>query len=234
MASLEQTRAYLHRHHGSAEDVVQRTRATFAERHGADFWAFWHSHVQPAFTARATPVVVDFGTGEGLFLQELASRYPTARLFGVECAEYMLALTPTAPARWQRIVDDLHHPHLPLADGEVDVVIASLVLHELEQPMLALREAARILRLGGRLCIIDLTRGPLQTYLEKRYSAEFGKFSAAQDPDALANVFNHFQEHNRFTEDDWRFLIEANGFHILAQQSPRPALLWLAAERLTA
>lgn len=45
---------------------------------------------------------------------------------------------------------------LPLADGELDAVCLVLVLHHLADPGRALAEAARCLKPGGRLVVVDL------------------------------------------------------------------------------
>src|SRR5690606_1688377 len=45
---------------------------------------------------------------------------------------------------------------VPLADESVDLAILSQALHHAEHPETAVREAARILRPGGQLIILDL------------------------------------------------------------------------------
>lgn len=45
---------------------------------------------------------------------------------------------------------------LPLEDGSCDVATCVLVLHHVPEPVLALREAARILAPGGRLLVADM------------------------------------------------------------------------------
>jgi ArsR family transcriptional regulator len=47
---------------------------------------------------------------------------------------------------------------LPLADGEVDLVVLSQALHHAEAPARALTEAFRILAPGGRLLLLDLAK----------------------------------------------------------------------------
>ena len=49
-----------------------------------------------------------------------------------------------------------HAEDLPVCDGAVDYVFANMCLHHLAQPSVAIREMARILRVGGRLTITDL------------------------------------------------------------------------------
>src|SRR5262245_28122716 len=47
---------------------------------------------------------------------------------------------------------------LPLASGEVDVVVLSQTLHHAEEPARALAEAHRVLAPGGRLLVLDLLK----------------------------------------------------------------------------
>ena len=45
--------------------------------------------------------------------------------------------------------------HLPLRDWEADCTVISLVLHHLARPIDAIREAGRVLKIGGRLIIAE-------------------------------------------------------------------------------
>jgi ubiquinone/menaquinone biosynthesis C-methylase UbiE len=47
---------------------------------------------------------------------------------------------------------------LPIEDGELDAAILCMVLHHLPEPPDVLREAARVLKSGGKLLIVDMLR----------------------------------------------------------------------------
>ena len=46
--------------------------------------------------------------------------------------------------------------HLPVRDRETDCVVINMVLHYLDDPSIAIAEAGRIIRNGGRLVIAEL------------------------------------------------------------------------------
>ena len=98
-------------------------------------------------------VVADVGTGTG-FLAEAAVE-AGARVIGVDISDGMLA---QVRARLQgrpfeaRVGDTAA---LPLADGEVDAVVANMVLHHADDPPAAIREMARVVKPGGRVVITD-------------------------------------------------------------------------------
>jgi demethylmenaquinone methyltransferase/2-methoxy-6-polyprenyl-1,4-benzoquinol methylase/ArsR family transcriptional regulator len=100
--------------------------------------------------------VLDLGTGTGRMLELLA---PLAtRAVGIDQSPQMLAL---ARARIERCglrnaqlrQGDLYA--LPIDRNSYDLVVLHQVLHYLDDPSRAVREAARALRPGGRLVIVD-------------------------------------------------------------------------------
>jgi ArsR family transcriptional regulator len=101
--------------------------------------------------------LLDIGTGTGQLLELLAQR--TTGGLGVDASRAMLAL---ARARLSRPglthctvkLGDMYR--LPMADGSFDHVVLQMVLHYAEDPAAALAEAARVLRPGGTLVVIDL------------------------------------------------------------------------------
>ncbi len=56
---------------------------------------------------------------------------------------------------------------LPVADGELDLAVLSLVLHYVVEPAAVLAEAARTLRLGGRVLVLDMLPHPRAEYRER-------------------------------------------------------------------
>jgi len=101
--------------------------------------------------------VADLGCGEGYLAIE-AARW-ARRVTAVDRSAEVLARARDLAARrrvrnitWKR--GELEH--LPLGDGSVDIALLSQALHHAARPDVALAEAHRILRPGGRLLVLDL------------------------------------------------------------------------------
>jgi ubiquinone/menaquinone biosynthesis C-methylase UbiE/DNA-binding transcriptional ArsR family regulator len=56
---------------------------------------------------------------------------------------------------------------LPISDGELDVAIMMLVLHHVPDPAAVLREAARVVRPGGRLVVCDMLPHDREEYKQQ-------------------------------------------------------------------
>lgn len=101
-------------------------------------------------------VVLDMGTGAGLLLPALLQR--AERVIAVDASTTMLELARRTVgeevARCDFRLGDLGH--LPVADGEVDGVMACMVLHHLSDPRQALAEARRALQPAGWIAVVDL------------------------------------------------------------------------------
>ena len=207
---LQQTQEMLAKHHRDGEAFVELMKETHAGRFNDAFWAVWAERVEPILPEQ--PVVLDLGTGPALFLKEVAQRHPKIKAIGVECAEYMLNATKDLPENCEIITADLHDPQLPLADDSVDAVVASVVLHEMHQPIRTMQEMQRCLKPGGIFYVMDWVRAPLSQYLEE---SELAVFDRKTDLGELEDLFIHFIEHNRFSIDDLAFMLENTGFRIL-------------------
>ena len=148
---MQQTQEMLAKHHRDGEAFAQLMKDTFEERFGDEFWALWQANIGPVLPEK--PTILDLGTGPGMLLKAFAERYPGVRAIGVECAPYMLNASVELPVGCEIISADLHDPHLPLAEGSVDAAIASVVLHEMHQPVRAMQEVHRCLKRGGRFSL---------------------------------------------------------------------------------
>ncbi len=109
--------------------------------------------------------MLDLGTGTGAVLRELASRpHPPRDVLGVDSSAAMLQRVPALPDGWR--VNEADVTDLPLANGSVDALSASYLLHVLAAPTrrLAVGEMFRVLRPGGRAGVLvpALPRGALR------------------------------------------------------------------------
>ena len=150
-------------------DEVRRARSTQAARYFETHAANWDQlramHVAEATVEAAIlqavgdrPILglLDIGTGTGRMLELLAPR--ATRALGVDQSPRMLGM---ARARLERA--GLRNTQLrqgdifalPVERGGYDLVVLHQVLHYLDDPSRALREAARTLRPGGRLMVVD-------------------------------------------------------------------------------
>ena len=98
-------------------------------------------------------VVGDLGCGTGQIARTLSPF--VRRVVGVDASDAMLH------AARQRAGNNIdlrqgRLEELPIADGELDVALLFLVLHYVVEPARALSEAARVLKPGGTLLVVDM------------------------------------------------------------------------------
>lgn len=101
--------------------------------------------------------IADLGCGEGTFTQLLARR--ARRVIAVDNSEKMVAYAAEVSQRnglenVEFRLGDLENP--PIEDASVDLAFFSQSLHHAQHPARAVSSAARILRPGGRIVILDL------------------------------------------------------------------------------
>jgi ubiquinone/menaquinone biosynthesis C-methylase UbiE len=139
---MDETREYFDRVAGEWDDMRRR---------------FFGDGVRNAAIAAAgiSPgeLVADVGTGTG-FLAE-AALDAGARVVGVDVSDGMLAQVSGRFAGRAFEARQGDTDALPLQSGEVDAVVANMVLHHAPDPAGAIREMARVLKPGGRLVITD-------------------------------------------------------------------------------
>jgi ubiquinone/menaquinone biosynthesis C-methylase UbiE len=101
--------------------------------------------------------LLDIGTGTGRVLELLAPRVRQA--LGIDASKAMLALARarlSGPGFAHTAVRLADMYRLPLADHSFDTVVLQMVLHHAEDPAGAVREATRVLNIGGMLLVVDL------------------------------------------------------------------------------
>lgn len=103
--------------------------------------------------------VVDLGAGEG-DLAMLLARFAGSVVAVDQSPAMLKQVKERAAAAGLTSVNvcEADLESLPLADASADAVILSQALHHAAQPALAISEAARILRPGGRMVVLDLFR----------------------------------------------------------------------------
>ncbi|MBD8876239.1 ArsR/SmtB family transcription factor [Roseibium polysiphoniae] len=118
---------------------------------------------------------LDLGTGTGRLLELLSDRYVSA--LGIDASHDMLSVARANLARIGLSNAQVRHGDiyaLNVPPRSFDVVAIHQVLHFLDDPARALAEAARALRPGGRLLIIDFAPHELEFLRETHAHRRLG------------------------------------------------------------
>ena len=163
------------------QEVLRQRRENF-ETHGTDAgqlvpgrsWAAWAralGHLLPALD------VADIGCGDGHLAIE-AARW-ARRVYAIDRSPAVLQRARALARKhgasnivWKRGEIE----RVPLPDASVDVALLSQALHHAKDPALALGEAVRILRPGGRALLLDL-RPHDQSWVKDRLGDHWLGFS---------------------------------------------------------
>jgi len=153
-------------------------------------------------------VVLDLGSGGGIDVLLSARRVgPTGKAYGVDMTGEMLALARDNQRRAG--VENVEFlagtiEHLPLPDASVDVIISNCVINLSADKPQVLREAARVLKPGGRFAVSDvLVRGEVPPDVRRNMELWVGCLAGA------------------LREDDYVAGLEAAGFEDVQVESWR-------------
>ena len=102
---------------------------------------------------------MDLGAGPGFFTLPAAQLVgQTGRVYAADVAPSMLEIcqrrATEAGLTW---IEPVHsqESHVPLPDTTADRVLIAFVLHEADEPAALLKEAARLLRPGGEVAVVE-------------------------------------------------------------------------------
>ncbi len=124
--------------------------------------------------------VGDLGCGTGQ-TSELLSPY-VQRVFAIESSSAMHKAARTRLGNLPNV--ELHRGDLkalPLDDESLDVALLHLVLHHVGEPPVVLAEAARALKPGGRILLIDMQR-----HDRREYQQQMGHVWLGFEPEQLS------------------------------------------------
>ncbi len=168
--------------------AIKRQRVEAASAYFRDNAAQWHRirslyvderEVEAALTQIVAAVqprdLLDIGTGTGRMIEVLAPLAQNA--LGIDQSREMLAVARVnlERARLENSMvrrGDMYQ--LPLPDHSFDAVVIHQVLHYADRPAAAIAEAARVLRPGGVLVVVDFAPHGLEFLREEHAHRRLG------------------------------------------------------------
>ncbi len=132
--------------------------------------------------------VADLGAGEGTLSQLLAQR--AKHVIAIDNSEKMVEFGKSLAkkhdlANLEYRLGDIETP--PIDDTSVDLAVFSQALHHARHPSIAIQEAHRILKPGGRLIILDLLQHTFEKARDLYYDTWLG-FSEVELKDMIAKA----------------------------------------------
>ena len=163
-------------------------------------WGLGHVHIAPHFT------ILDVGCGGGRTIDKLATLASAGRVSGIDISNQSVLVSRKTNARWiaaGRVdIQQAAVSKLPFTDAQFDLVTAVETHYYWPDPIADLREIARVLKPGGRICLIA-----------EVYKGE--TFSALLQP-AMKLIGARY-----LTVDEHRALLAAAGFAEIAIDTER-------------
>lgn len=196
----------------SDQELLERMIESHDGRFDDAFWEYFTEQVAPHLPA--SPAVVDLGCGPGLFLRDLSRRYPDASLVGLDVTQAMIDYAGTLEYAGQMPdyrLCNVAAGGLPLQDASVNLLSMVAVFHVLDDPLMMCEEIRRVLAPDGVFLLQDWVRTPIADYVENMVG------DLPPDVAAIARqrMLRLFPTHNKYTVDDWLWLLGEGGFEVL-------------------
>lgn len=205
----------------SDQDFVQRMINSHDGRFDEVFWNHIEASVKPLLPT--APRIVDLGCGPGLLARDFALRFPAGDIYGfdltaamIDHANNKIEFEGKKPSF--EVLDITANP-VPLEDGSVHLLTMAAVLHVLDDPLKICHEIRRLLAPGGVFLLVDWVRQPLSTYLDMMM-ANVPPETAEQVEKSMLRLS---VAHNKYTVDDWIWLLDKGGLKVLNHTQLRSA-----------
>lgn len=150
-----------------SEKMIQDYVSTWYQKRYSGSGFLYHSKIVTEMLSginfrdgRVSDKVLDVGCGIG-FVSQL---YPNFDIIGIDISDGMLQKNPYKHMKASA-------EEIPFPDNHFDFVICRSLLHHLEDPVLGLKEMARVLKPGGRFCCWDPNAGALATLFRKIFQS---------------------------------------------------------------
>ncbi len=177
------------------QDRMRSFFDSMAGRLGKDYvpGKSWKSLAEALLRLMPPMVIADLGAGDGSFALLLSQR--AARVIAVDASAKMLEVGRETAVRHG--IDNVEFrlgdmEEVPVEDGAADLVFFSQSLHHALHPERAVLEAARILRPGGRIAILDLARHRFEEarelYADERLGFSEGELTDLLEKAGFRNV----------------------------------------------
>lgn len=162
-------------------------------------------------------IILDLGTGPGICLPLLRTRYPKATIIGIDLVQAMLQEARQQQHWWQRkfLLTQADAAQLPIATQKVDLIVANFLLPWCENIQSVFQECQRILAPNGLLLFstlgpdtlkelrqsfanIDPTQGHVNNFLDMHdvgdQLLQAGCHDAVMDVEYFTCTYNHLQQ----------------------------------------
>ncbi len=148
---------------------------------------------------RKADTVVEIGAGTAFFSIAFGRQAESSRIYACDISETMISwIKEHIVPRFPRIIPVKTEEHsIPLEDAIADLVFMICLHHELDSPVLTLKEAYRVLKPGGKIFIVDwkkenMTEGPP---LQIRFFPEQVKKQMMNCGFKSLKIFNELSKH---------------------------------------